>query len=108
MHLDVDGVTTREDFGSQYLRITADNVTSRVQLEIMDQDVQVKLDPDGSGNDLFVQVLGFAKTQAPLHAAGNEYYATVQDDPSNPGLAVFVIEWRLNGQSGDRGSGWHR
>jgi hypothetical protein len=38
----IQAVTTREDFASQYFKVTANNVTSRVQLEIMDQDIDSK------------------------------------------------------------------
>ena len=97
-------VTTRENFASQYFLVTANNVTSRVQLEIMDQDVQIALDPFGRGDDLFVNVLGFAKNQAPLHAASAQYYALVNrenlpGDAAPPGYATLVLEWRLDGQA---------
>ena len=100
----LQAVTTRADFGSQYLQVTANNVTSRVQLEIMDQDVQIALDPFSRGDDLFVNVLGFAKNQAPLHAASAQYYALVNrenlpGDTAPPGYATLVLEWRLDGQA---------
>eukprot|EP01043_Picozoa_sp_COSAG02_P060361 COSAG02_NODE_7869_length_2811_cov_2.274705_1_plen_188_part_00 len=67
-------------------------------------DIQVALDPFGRGDDLFVNVLGFAKTQAPLHAASNQYYALVNredlaGDTAPPGYATLVLEWRVYGQS---------
>jgi hypothetical protein len=100
----LDAVATEADFASQYFRITGDYVTSRVELEVMDQDVQIALDPFGLGNDLFVNVLGYSTTQAPMHAAGKEYYALVSRDgltadTAPPGYATLVLEWRVSGQS---------
>ena len=60
--------------------------------------------PWARGDDLFVNVLGFAKTQAPLHAASAQYYALVNredlaSDTAPPGYATLVLEWRLDGQA---------
>ena len=53
---------------------------------------------------MFVNVLGFAKTQAALHAASGQYCALVnREDPTGdtapPGYATLVLEWRVYGPS---------
>ena len=66
-----------ECIGGVAFRITA--ITSRVQLEIMDQDAGGAR-PVQRGDDLFVTVLmGFFDRTRPrcVHTAGNQYYALV-------------------------------
>ena len=56
------GVTSAQDFADK-LRLTANESTSRVQLELTHQNYSVLLDPDGNGNDLLTALLGFQPTQ---------------------------------------------
>lgn len=98
---DLDAVASTEDFAANWLQITPDSVESRVRLEIMDQDVQVHM---SSTEDMFVNVLGFATSQGPLHAPAAEFYATVATPTDEGGWntlgqAHILMEWRLSGQS---------
>ena len=60
-------MTTVEDFTENYLEIRENVVLSRVELVIKDQHLQITLDRENKGQDLFVNVLGFATTQT-LHS----------------------------------------
>ena len=66
-------MTTIEDFTENYLEIRENVTLSRVEVVIKDQSLQITLDRENNGQDLFVNVLGFATTQT-LHSPANTWH----------------------------------
>jgi hypothetical protein len=56
------GVATVDDFADK-MRLTANESTSRVQIELTHQNYTVLIDPDSNGNDLLKSLLGFQQSQ---------------------------------------------
>ena len=59
------GVATVDDFADK-MRLTANESTSRVQIELTHQNYTVLIDPDSNGNDLLKSLLGFQQSQVSL------------------------------------------
>ena len=104
-------VATREDFTANYLEIRENLALSRVELVIKDQHLQITLDRQGGGQDLFAKVLGFATTQT-LHSPAAEYSVTLNESDASrymyymyssaEGTSLFLLEWQRAGQSWDQ------
>ena len=78
-------VTTVEDFTENYLEIRENVTLSRVELVIKDQHLQITLDRENKGQDMFVNVLGFATTQT-LHSPAQEFSTVLTTDFTPPYL----------------------
>jgi hypothetical protein len=94
-------VTTVEDFTENYLEIRENVTLSRVEVVIKDQHLQITLDRENKGQDLFVNVLGFATTQT-LHSPAQEFSTVLTTDYTPPyldGYARLAVEWQRQGQT---------
>ena len=101
-------VTTVEDFTENYLEIRENVVLSRVELVIKDQHLQITLDRENKGQDLFVNVLGFATTQT-LHSPASTWQTTIETEMvsfpgqdfnlERQGFGFVDVEWRRQGQT---------
>ena len=95
-------VTTVEDFTENYLEIRENVVLSRVELVIKDQHLQITLDRENKGQDLFVNVLGFATTQT-LHSPAGQFNTSIETDYTQviyrDGGGLLDVEWQRQGQT---------
>eukprot|EP01043_Picozoa_sp_COSAG02_P073242 COSAG02_NODE_14155_length_1303_cov_569.820598_1_plen_405_part_10 len=101
-------VATVEDFTNNYLEIRENTTLSRVELVIKDQHLQITLDRLFQGFDLFVEVLGFDKTQT-LHSPARTWQTTIETETvsfpgqdfslERQGFGFVDVEWRRQGQT---------